>query len=48
MTAHPHQDVDQTETGQERSAWVKPAVSSLRAGDAELGDVTNPDGNVFS
>lgn len=29
-------------------AWVSPQVSRLRAGSAELGDISTADGNVFS
>ena len=33
---------------QEREPWVTPEVTRLRAGSAELGDVSNPDANVAS
>jgi hypothetical protein len=35
-------------TSTPKRQWVAPRVDRLQAGSAELGDISNPDGNVTS
>ncbi|HEX8309429.1 MAG TPA: hypothetical protein VF645_13520 [Allosphingosinicella sp.] len=48
MNERSHKQIGESKSPRPAAAWVRPELARLNAGAAELGDVSNPDGNVNS